>query len=74
MPPRTNTIAQPHRNRRTIRRLLYDDGLFILYKHDDKNSIYAKFTNALTRHWCVEDKGPVTDLLNIEIERDGDTI
>ena len=52
----------------------YVDDLFILYKHDRDGSLYDKFTTALKQRWRVEDEGPITDLLNIEIEREGDTI
>ena len=52
----------------------YVDDLFILYKHDRDGSLYDKFTTALKQRWRVEDEGPITDLLNIETEREGDTI
>ena len=45
-------------------------------QHDDNVnvSLYSKFAAALKQRWRVEDEGPVTDLLNIEIEREGDTV
>ena len=46
----------------------YVDDLFILYKHDGGGSLYNNFTTALKQRWRVEDEGPITDLLNIEIE------
>ena len=39
-----------------------------------RGSLYSKFTAALKQRWRVEDEGPVTNLLNIQIEREGDTI
>eukprot|EP00965_Chrysotila_dentata_P029581 983468-Pleurochrysis_carterae.AAC.2 len=48
----------------------YVDDLFTLYTHDGPHSLYAKFVGALTRHWNVEDEGPVSDLLNVDISVD----
>ena len=50
--------------------LTFDD-LFVLYLQDNADSLYASFTRELTRRWEVEDEGEVTDLLNIEISRQG---
>ena len=50
------------------------DDLFILYSHDDEHSMYHKFTTDLQRRWEVDDEGPVSDLLNIEIQRDQDRV
>ncbi len=47
----------------------YVDDLFATYSHDDEQSLYHKFTTALQSSWDVEDEGPVSDLLNVEIER-----
>eukprot|EP00965_Chrysotila_dentata_P132810 4391468-Pleurochrysis_carterae.AAC.1 len=43
------------------------DDLFTLYSHDGQGSLYSDFTDALTDRWNVEDKGPVSDLLNVDI-------
>ena len=45
----------------------YVDDLFILHSHDDEYSLYHQFTKALQQRWDVDDEGPVSDLLNIEI-------
>eukprot|EP00965_Chrysotila_dentata_P075450 2491621-Pleurochrysis_carterae.AAC.3 len=45
----------------------YVDDLFILYSHDGEGSLYDTFTVALAQRWQVEDEGPVSDLLNVEI-------
>jgi hypothetical protein len=34
--------------------------LFILYEHNDNDSLYSKFTAALKQRWRVEDEGPVS--------------
>eukprot|EP00965_Chrysotila_dentata_P178508 5895345-Pleurochrysis_carterae.AAC.1 len=48
----------------------YVDDLFVLMHHDDApGSLYAAFTDALATRWNVEDEGPVSDLLNVEIRR-----
>ena len=47
----------------------YVDDLFTAYSHDDEQSLYHTFTTALQSSWDVEDEGPVSDLLNVEIER-----
>jgi len=47
----------------------YVDDLYILYSHEDEHSLYHSFTTALSKEWQVEDEGPASDLLNIEIER-----
>jgi len=52
----------------------YVDDLFILYLKDGADSLYASFTHKLTQRWEVEDEGEVTDLLNIEISRQGASI
>ena len=48
----------------------YVDDLFILYSHDDEYSLYQRFTKDLQKRWEVDDEGPVSDLLNIEIRRE----
>ena len=45
----------------------YVDDLFVLYSHDDDQSLYREFTTELTAAWKAEDEGEVTDLLNVEI-------
>ena len=45
----------------------YVDDLCTLYSHDDKHSLYHKFTNDLQKRWAVEDEGDVSDLLGIDI-------
>eukprot|EP00965_Chrysotila_dentata_P169197 5587607-Pleurochrysis_carterae.AAC.1 len=47
----------------------YVDDLFILHSGDERGSLYARFTDALSGRWNVEDEGPVSDLLNVEITR-----
>ena len=49
----------------------YVDDLFVLYSHDDRSSEYARFTRDLAARWNVEDEGPVSDLLNVEISTEG---
>ena len=49
----------------------YVDDLFILYNSDDEHSLYNRFVADLQRRWDVDDEGEVTDLLNIEISREG---
>eukprot|EP00965_Chrysotila_dentata_P037098 1234301-Pleurochrysis_carterae.AAC.4 len=46
-----------------------DDLLFILRRDPGPGSLYAAFTDALASRWNVEDEGPVSDLLNVEIHR-----
>eukprot|EP00965_Chrysotila_dentata_P103551 3417941-Pleurochrysis_carterae.AAC.1 len=45
----------------------YVDDLFTLYTHDGEGSLYQQFTRDLMNHWNVEDEGPVSDLLNVDI-------
>ena len=52
----------------------YVDDLFILHLQDGADSLYASFTHKLAQRWEVEDEGEVTDLLNIEISRQGASI
>ena len=42
----------------------YVDDLCTLYSHSGKGSFYGDFTRALTKRWNIEDKGPISDLLN----------
>ena len=49
----------------------YVDDLFVLYNNNDEYSLYHKFTSDLQQRWQVDDEGEVSDLLNIEIMRDG---
>eukprot|EP00965_Chrysotila_dentata_P018147 603483-Pleurochrysis_carterae.AAC.1 len=48
----------------------YVDDLFTLYSHDGPNSLCDDFVRALTLRWNVEDEGPVSDLLNVDISVD----
>eukprot|EP00965_Chrysotila_dentata_P007616 248083-Pleurochrysis_carterae.AAC.1 len=48
----------------------YVDDLFTLYSHDGTSSLYDDFVRALTHRWNVEDEGPVSDLLNVDISVD----
>ena len=50
----------------------YVDDLFVAYSHDDGDSLYRQFVTKLQDRWKVEDEGPVSDLLNVEISRDDD--
>ena len=52
----------------------YVDDLFILYLQDGADSLHASFTHKLAQRWEVEDEGEVTDLLNIEISRQGASV
>eukprot|EP00965_Chrysotila_dentata_P070721 2338281-Pleurochrysis_carterae.AAC.1 len=45
----------------------YVDHLFTLYTYDGDGSLYAQFVDVLTSRWNVEDEGPVSDLLNVDI-------
>eukprot|EP00965_Chrysotila_dentata_P073677 2434000-Pleurochrysis_carterae.AAC.1 len=47
----------------------YVDDLFVLHRDSSAGSLYASFTDALSTRWNVEDEGPVSDLLNVEIHR-----
>jgi hypothetical protein len=52
----------------------YVDDLFVLTSHDDDSSLYTDFTTKLQASWEVEDEGEVSDLLNIEIEHDDNSV
>ena len=52
----------------------YVDDLFVLFNTNDKHSLYYRFAQDLQARWDVDDEGPVTDLLNIEIAREGPAI
>eukprot|EP00965_Chrysotila_dentata_P166268 5489172-Pleurochrysis_carterae.AAC.3 len=52
----------------------YVDNLLTLYTHDGAKSLYSKFIDALTQRWNVEDEGPITDLLNVDIVADDDSV
>eukprot|EP00965_Chrysotila_dentata_P071961 2377517-Pleurochrysis_carterae.AAC.1 len=47
----------------------YVDDLFVLHRDNGPESLYAKFTEALASRWNVEDEGPASDLLNVDIAR-----
>ena len=46
---------------------VYVDDLCTCASHTDEYSLYAKFTADLKQRWAVEDEGPCSDLLGIEI-------
>eukprot|EP00965_Chrysotila_dentata_P140411 4641950-Pleurochrysis_carterae.AAC.1 len=48
----------------------YVDDLFTLNTHDGLRLLYAEFVEACTRRWIVEDEGPVSDLLKVDISAD----
>eukprot|EP00965_Chrysotila_dentata_P052659 1747384-Pleurochrysis_carterae.AAC.1 len=52
----------------------YVDDLFTLYSDDSPGSLYESFTSDLAARWNVEDEGPVSDLLNVDISRDADHV
>ena len=52
----------------------YVDDLFVLYSSNDAHSLYTRFIADLQARWDVEDEGAVTDLLNIDITREGDSV
>eukprot|EP00965_Chrysotila_dentata_P029999 998925-Pleurochrysis_carterae.AAC.1 len=52
----------------------YVDDLFTLYYDDGAGSLYETFTSDLAARWNVEDEGPVSDLLNVDISRDADHV
>eukprot|EP00965_Chrysotila_dentata_P008859 288700-Pleurochrysis_carterae.AAC.1 len=52
----------------------YDDDLFTLYTHDGAGSLYETFVEALNHRWNVEDEGPVSDLLNVDITADESSV
>eukprot|EP00965_Chrysotila_dentata_P239535 6203164-Pleurochrysis_carterae.AAC.1 len=47
---------------------VYD--LFTLYTSDGDGSLYESFTQDLAKRWNVEDEGPVSDLLNVDVTAD----
>eukprot|EP00965_Chrysotila_dentata_P086722 2862437-Pleurochrysis_carterae.AAC.1 len=52
----------------------YMDDLFTLYSENGPGSLYESCTSDLAARWNVEDQGPVSDLLNVDITRDADCI
>eukprot|EP00965_Chrysotila_dentata_P184382 6087090-Pleurochrysis_carterae.AAC.1 len=46
------------------------DDLITLYSHDGPGSLYDNFVRADALRWNVEDDGPVSDLLNVDIAVD----
>ena len=52
----------------------YVDDLFILSSHQDEYSLYHQLTSALEDSWEIEDDGEASDLLSVEIAREGDTV
>jgi hypothetical protein len=72
---RTETVNTPDGPR--VERLIvgcYVDDLFVLSSHDDEHSLYHAFTLSLQHDWDVEDEGPINDLLNVEISREGEHV
>ena len=61
---RANADAHRHKDANTTADVLYVGcyvgDLFILYEHNDNDSLYSKFTAALKQRWRVEDEGPVS--------------
>ena len=53
---------------------VYVDDLCVLYDGDGSDSLYAEFTGALTSMWEVEDEGEISDLLGVEISREGSCV
>ena len=49
---------------------VYVDDCFICHSHNDEYSLYHHFTRDLQARWNVDDEGPVSDLLGIEISVD----
>eukprot|EP00965_Chrysotila_dentata_P044803 1488896-Pleurochrysis_carterae.AAC.5 len=50
------------------------DLLFTLYTNDGVSSLYGSFVEALNSRWNVEDEGPVSDLLNVDITVDATSV
>eukprot|EP00965_Chrysotila_dentata_P057634 1911081-Pleurochrysis_carterae.AAC.1 len=48
--------------------------LFTLYSHDGDGSLYQRFTADLASRWNVEDEGPVSDLLSVDISTESDCV
>ena len=61
---RAEADAHRHKDANTTADVLYVGcyvgDLFILYEHNDNDSLYSKFTAALKQRWRVEDEGPVS--------------
>ena len=53
---------------------VYVDDLCVLYDSDDAGSLYANFVSNLTSTWEVEDEGDISDLLGVEISREGSCV
>ena len=52
----------------------YVDDLFILSSHQDEHSLYHQLTTSLEASWEIEDEGEASDLLSVEISREGDHV
>eukprot|EP00965_Chrysotila_dentata_P018996 633374-Pleurochrysis_carterae.AAC.1 len=52
----------------------YVDDLFTLYSHEGDGSLYDQFVSAFTKRSNVENKGPVSDLLNVDIATHADCV
>eukprot|EP00965_Chrysotila_dentata_P138010 4565212-Pleurochrysis_carterae.AAC.1 len=48
----------------------YVDDLLTLYSDDGLGSLYKSFTSDLASRWNIDDEGPVSDLLNVDMTRD----
>lgn len=53
---------------------VYVDDLFVLSSCEDEHSLYHSFVERLQSSWEVEDEGPVSDLLNVEITKGDGTV
>ena len=49
----------------------YVDDLFILSSHQDEYSLYHQLTSSLEDSWEIEDEGEASDLLSVELSREG---
>eukprot|EP00965_Chrysotila_dentata_P058955 1956772-Pleurochrysis_carterae.AAC.4 len=52
----------------------YVDDLFVLYSDDSTNSLYSSFKTDLSSRRNVEDEGPVSDLLNVDVTTDANCV
>ena len=53
---------------------VYVDDLCVLYGDDGVGSLYQEFAKELTASWEIEDEGNITDLLGVEISREGSCV
>ena len=52
----------------------YVDDLFTLHSHSGPGTLYDEFISELSTRFDVEDEGVISDLLNVEIAREGDDV